>query len=171
MFIYAFTDVCATILPTHAPTRSDVRLFVWGTVDEETQRFIAIRKIKQQRLHELDKQAAALGEYAVPPHIEMERTSLREELGMVEVAIQSPARSEIGDELGASGRFLVYHQQNRDIKQSIAALATELQDFVGESKDWRTMHRQWLIIITIVVVLILVAIVGYVAYQAGQGKL
>jgi hypothetical protein len=142
-----------------------------GVVDEETSRFIAIRKVKLERLYLLDKQAAAAGEFNVPPQVEMERRSLRDELGMIDAAIAAPARSEVGDELGPAGRFLVYHQQNREIKQSIAALAVELQTFVTESQEWRVMHRQWLIIISIIVVLILVAIVGYVAYLAGQGKL
>jgi preprotein translocase subunit SecF len=155
-------------------------------VDEETQRLIAIRRIKQARLHELDKQAAAMGEYAVPPHIQMERNDLRRDLGLaqlelsaVETAIAAPITSNVGDELGPNGRFMVYYQQNREIKQSIAKLADDFdefkngrfQDFVSESKDWRMRNRQWLLIIGVAVVIILVIIVAYVAFQAGQGRL
>jgi hypothetical protein len=140
-------------------------------VDEETDRFIAIRKIKVRRLYELDKQAAAFGEFAVPPQIEMERGSLRDELDMMESAIAAPARSAVGDELGPAGRFLVYHQQNREIKQSIAALAVQIETFVTESEDWRGMHRQWLLIIGVVVILILVAVVAIVTAIAMRGGL
>lgn len=140
-------------------------------MDDETQRFIAIRKVKIERLYLLDKQAAAYGEYNIPPHVEMERGSLRDELGMMESAIAAPARSAVGDELGPSGRFLVYHQQNREIKQSIAALAVQLETFVAESEDWRAMHRQWLLIIGVVVVLILVAVVAIVTAIAMRGGL
>lgn len=138
-------------------------------MDEETQRFIQIRKIKAARLFELDKQAAAFGEYSVPPQIEMERVSLRDELGMMESAIQAPARAEIGDELGAAGRFLVYHQQNREIKQSIAALAVQFEQFVTASLEWRTMHRNWILLIGLVVIFILVAVVALVTYLITKG--
>jgi len=145
--------------------------FVWQLVDEETQRFIAIRKIKVDRLYELDRQAAAYGEFNVPPHIQMERVSLRDELGMMDQAIQAPARAEIGDELGPSGRFLVYHQQNREIKQSIAALAVQFDQFMKKSDEWRMRHRQWLLIIGVIVVIILVAVVALVTYIFARGSL
>jgi hypothetical protein len=138
-------------------------------VDEETARFISIRKVKLKRLHELDLQAAAMGEYNTPPHVEMERSSLRSELGMVEDAIAAPAGPEISEELGPSGRFKVYHQQNVEIRRSIAALAIDLERFVQQSQDWRSMHRQWLFIIGIAVVIILLIIVGVVAYVIGHG--
>jgi len=138
-------------------------------VDEETERFVIIRKIKLRRLHELDKQAAAFGEYNAPAHIEMERGALRDELGMMEQAINAPARAVVGDELGVAGRFLVYHQQNREIKQSIAALAVQLESFVATSEAWRMMHRQWLLIIGVVVIIILVAVVAIVTAIALKG--
>lgn len=140
-------------------------------MDEETQQFIQVRKIKLERLRVLDQQAAAYGPYATPPHIEMERTTLREELGMVEQAIQSPARASIGDELGASGRFLVYVQQNREIKQSIAALAVDLERFVTASEEWRSMHRQILIVIGIAVILIVIAVASIITYILTRGGL
>jgi len=112
----------------------------------------------------LDIQAAALGKYNVPPQIEMERQSLMEELGMLELAIQAPARSEVGDELGPGGRFLVYYQQNREIKQSIAALAVE-------SREGRAVQRNWILLIGLVVILILVAVVALVTYLLTKGAL
>lgn len=139
-------------------------------MDEETQHYIRVRKSKQARLRILDEQAATYG-IAVPPHIEMERGSLRDELSMVEIAIQSPARAGVTDELGPAGRFLVNHQQNREIKQSIAAVAVQLETFVAQSLEWRTMHRQWLLIIGVVVVIILIVVVALVTYLATKGTL
>ena len=131
-------------------------------MDEETQHYISVRKIKLSRLHELDRQAAAHGEFNVPPHVQMERTSLREELGMVEAAINSPARAEVTEELGQGGRFIVNYQQNREIKQSIAALSIEIGTF---------MNRQQLIIIGVAVsvVVILVGVVAVVTYIFTRG--
>lgn len=147
-------------------------------VDEETQHYIRVRKTKLARLHELDIQAAAYGKYNTPPHIEMERTSLREELGMVESAIKTPARPEIAEELGASGRFLVYHEQNREIKQSIAALAVQVETFITQSADWRDgitrtlmQYRQWFLLIAITVVFVVVIVVAFVAFAIGRGWL
>lgn len=140
-------------------------------MDEETSRFIAIRKVKLAYLHQLDLKAAAFGPLDAPPYIEMERVSLREELGMVDAAIASPARATVGDELGVTGRFLVYHQQNREIKQSIAALAVDLEKFVTNSLEWRTMHRQWILIIGVAVILILAAVVAIVTAIVIKGGL
>jgi len=143
---------------------SVVSRFALGPMDEETQHYIRVLKTKQARLNVLDIQAAALGKYNVPPQIEMERQSLMEELGMLELAIQAPARSEVGDELGPGGRFLVYYQQNREIKQSIAALAVE-------SREGRAVQRNWIILVGLVVILILIAFVAFVTYLATKGAL
>lgn len=138
-------------------------------MDEETQRYAAIIKIKQQRLFELDKQAAAQGEYSVAPHIQMERESLREEVGMMETAIAAPGRAETADELGPSGRFQVYYQQNREIKQSIAAVAVKLDGFIETSKGWRASTRFWLITIGIIVAVLLLTVVSTITYIVARG--
>lgn len=120
-------------------------------MDEETQHYVRVLKVKQARLYELDLQAAALGKYNVPPHVEMERQSLMDELGMLEIAIQSPARASVTDELGPAGRFLVNHEQYREVKQSIAALSVQ-------SEEWRAMQRLWMLIIGIIALLILIGV-------------
>jgi hypothetical protein len=140
-------------------------------MDDETLRYIAIRKDKQAQLRILDEQASKFGELYVPPYIEMQRVSLREELTMVETAIQSPARSEIGDELGTTGRFLVYHQQNREIRQSVAALAIQLETFIEHSEMWRNMHRQMILIIGIAVIVMLIALAVVITYLITIGVL
>jgi len=91
-------------------------------MDEETQHYARVYKAKRARLNVLEEQIAAIGEYNVLPHIAMERDSLKEELGMFVIAMESPARAEAGEELGPAGRFKVYYQQNQEIKKSIAAL-------------------------------------------------
>jgi hypothetical protein len=139
-------------------------------VDTETVRYAEILKAKQERLFFLDKQAARYG-IDVPPHIEMERGSLRDELGMVETAIASPARAEIGDELGAAGRFLVNHQQNREIKQSIAAVAVKLDRFIDDSEAWRSMHRQLILVIGVAVLVLVIAIAVIITYLLTTGRL
>ena len=147
-------------------------------VDEETKHHIRIRKTKLARLRVLDLQAATYGEFNVPPHIEMERTSLRDELGMVEMAIKAPARPEIVEELGPSGRFLVNTEQNREIKQSIAALAVQIDEFIKQSLDWRAtitgtlmQHRQWFLLLAITIFFIVVIVVAFVAFAIGRGWL
>lgn len=139
-------------------------------MDEETRRYAAIIKAKQDRLYHLDMQAATYG-VDVSPQIEMERSSLQEELGMMEIAVQSPARAVVGDELGPRGRFVVNIEQNREIKQSIAALAVQLETFIADSREWRTMHRNWLLIIGLAVVVILVVAVALVTYILTRGGL
>lgn len=131
-------------------------------MDEETQRYAAILKIKTDRLHTIERQIAALGEYNAPPHLAMERDSLMDELGMFEIAIQSPARAKVTDELGPAGRFLVTHQQYRDVKQSTAAILVKLDTFIADSLEWRAMHRNWILLIGLVVILIFAIVVALI---------
>jgi len=135
-----------------------------GTLDDETQHYVRVLKVKQARLRILDEQAAALGEYNVPPHIEMERQSLMDELGMIEFAIAAPARAEVTEQLGPAGRFLVNHQQYREVKQSLAAISVKIEQGFA-------MHRQWIMIIGVAVLLILVAVVAIVTAIALRGGL
>lgn len=137
-------------------------------MDDETRRLVERREIKRRRLHELDKQADTYG-MDVPPHIEMERVQLRHELGMVETAITAPAGPRIGDELGASGRFLVYHEQNRDIASAVRQIGKELADFKAEWKDWRDVNRTILLIVGIVVILLLTGGVATITYIVARG--
>jgi hypothetical protein len=108
----------------------------------------------------------------------MERTSLREELGIVEMAIKTPARAQIAEELGSSGRFLVNTEQNREIRQSIAAVAVQIEEFVKQSLDWRAtitgtlmQHRQWFLLIAITIVFIMVVTVAFIAFEIGRGAI
>lgn len=140
-------------------------------VDEETQRYAAVLKIKQARLHKIEEQIAALGEYNAPPHLAMERDSLMDELGMFEIAIAAPARAIATDELGPAGRFLVTHQHYREVKQSLAAISVDLEKFIKASQEWRDMHRNWILLIGLVVILILVAVVALVTYLFTKGAL
>jgi hypothetical protein len=132
-------------------------------VDEETKRYAAIIKAKQARLHQLDKQAATMG-LDTPPHIEMERQTIQEDLSLMEVALESPITASISDDLGVRGRFVANYQQNQQIKQSIAALGVKLEQRLD-------MHRNVFILIGLVVILILVAVVALVTYLFTKGAL
>jgi hypothetical protein len=147
-------------------------------MDEETRRYIRIQKEKQAELGILEEQAARFGDLYVPPHIKMQIGVLKDELSVVESAIKSPARSGVADELGTAGRFAVYHQDNRDVKQMIAALAVDIENAGKQSREWRDhlearMNRlgSWGIVITILVVAILVAGAIFVTYVLTKGAL
>src|SRR5262249_30867609 len=126
------------------------------------------REIKRRRLHELDKQADRYG-VDTPPHIEMERTQLRYELGVVETAINSPARVQIGDELGPAGRFMYSSEQNRQTLEAVRLIGTRLDEFIRDSLTWRSMHRTLITVLIVVVVVILVAVVAISTYLLTHG--
>jgi len=140
-----------------------------AATDEEALRLADRHEIKKQRLAILDKQADLYGERDVPPQIEMERVQLRYELKIIETALNTPARSTLGDELGPAARFMVNVEQNRQIEQKIALLGKRLEDFIGESKSWRDMNRQVLLIVGIVVIIILVAVAVLTTYVLTRG--
>jgi hypothetical protein len=153
-------------------------------MDEETKHYAEIIRAKQDRLNVLDVQAAKYG-IDVPPHVAMERVSLEAELRAVETTLDSPIRAELGDELGPRGRFVVNHQQNREIqkqnsdieqlsremKQNIAAIAVKLDRFIDASDAWRNMHRQLILIIGVAVLIIVIAIAIIVTYLFTKGAL
>jgi len=139
-------------------------------VDNDEQRLIERREIKRRRLHELDKQADRYGP-ETPPHIEMERTQLRYELGIVESAISNPARPQIGDELGAAGRFMVNMEQGRQTIEAIRFIGTRLDEFIKDSIAWRNMHRTLITILIVAVVCMLIAVVAIVTYLFARGGL
>lgn len=128
----------------------------------EEQRLVERRDIKRRRLHELEKQADFYGERDVPPHIEMERVQLDYELGVIETALNSPARAGIGDELGPAARFTVGLEGNRRLEAKVSFIGRRLDEFIDDSKAFRDMNRQVLLIIGIVVIIILVVVVAII---------
>jgi hypothetical protein len=121
-----------------------------------------------------------LGDAHTPPHIQVERAQLRAELGIVESVIGwSRARPSIGDELGPNGRFLAYmaeskrgnteaHRASAEARRAndgIAMLGERLDGVLDELK----MHRQFFLLIGIVVVVILVAGAVIVTYVLTRG--
>jgi hypothetical protein len=139
-------------------------------LDEETRRYAEIIRAKQDRLFVLDVQAAKYG-MDVPPHIAMERVSLEAELRATESTLDSPIRAAFSDELGVRGRFVINHQQNQDIKKSIAHVAVKLDRFIDDSEAWRNMHRQLILIIGIAVIIIMIALAILVTYLITAGQL
>ena len=147
-------------------------------MDDETRRYVQIRKDRQQELAILEEQAAKFGDMYVPPYLKMRIGAIQDELSIVESAIKSPARAAISDELGPAGRFAANHQDSREVKQMIAALAVDLEQAGKQSQDYRDgmdgrMRRLglWNIVNTILVVLILVAGAIFVTYVLTKGAL
>jgi CHASE3 domain sensor protein len=130
-------------------------------VDEETRRYAEIIKAKQARLHQLDKQAATMG-LDTPPHIEMERQTLQEELDAMIVALESPITGSISDDLGPRGRFVVNYQQNQQIKQGMGALNVKIETLAKTVEAGFAMHRNWILLIGMVVILIFAIVVALV---------
>jgi hypothetical protein len=141
-------------------------------MDDETLHYARVYKAKRARLNILEEQIAAIGEFNVSPHIAMERDSLTEELGMFEVAMGSPARAEAGEELGVRGRFVVTYQQNQDIKKSMAALKVQAETLAKAVETGFAMHRNWILLIGVVVILIFAIVValGTAMYIGGLPK-
>jgi len=101
-------------------------------------------KIKLKRLRELDKQAAMLGDAATPTHIQVERTELRAEMGLIDSIASLPIRPGIGDELGPNGRFLAYqaeakksNEEARRANDGIAALGEQVAEFKDDVRRWQ----------------------------------
>jgi hypothetical protein len=136
--------------------------------DSETDRLRELREIKRQRLHELDKQAERYG-YDVPAHIALERAELQKELKPLDVVVDRAPSAAFVEELGGSGRFGVTYGEIQRANDGIALLGERLDDFIAISREWRAMHRQWIILIGIVVVVILVAFAVVATYVFTRG--
>ena len=136
--------------------------------DSETDRLRELREIKRERLHELDKQAERYG-LDVPPHIALERARLQKELRPLDAVVDRAPNAAFVEELGGSGRFGVTYTEIQRANDGIALLGERLDDFIAMSREWRAMHRQWIILIGIVVVVILVAGAVVVTYVLTRG--
>jgi hypothetical protein len=134
-------------------------------VDDETKRLVRIRTAKKAQLGALEEQIANLGEHYAPPHMLVERKALADEIQMVEDAVTTPARPFIGDELGASGRFLVYHAENKRTNDGMVLLFARVEGLFEEMK----LHRQWLVIIGGIVVVVLLIVAIFVTYVLTKG--
>lgn len=128
-------------------------------MDDETRHYADIIRAKQDRLNVLNVQAAKYG-IDVPPHVEMERQTLSAEVGMFEVALESPASASAGDELGPRGRFAVSYQQNRRALERLDLLVRVLE-----------MFGKAFILVGVVLIIILIVVVAVVTYLFTKGVL
>lgn len=123
-------------------------------MDSETQHYARLIQIKQAQLRILDEKAARYG-LDTPPHVEMERVTLREEIGMFEKAIGSPARAKVTDELGPAGRYLVNYEQNRE-------LAAEFDRF-------SQLIMKWIAALSVAALFTLIVVVILATYLVTRG--
>lgn len=145
--------------------------------DEEALRLEELRRIKRATLHELDKQAATYTAANVPPHIQIERRRLRDELGIVETVIKSPLSPAIGDELGEQQRFVYYIEKVGESERKVLEALQRLRDDVKEeftdirrgNMRWRTWGTRAFIVIIIIVVAIALALAYVAGRTDGQG--
>lgn len=138
-------------------------------MDGDDDRLAELREIKRRRLHELDKQAARFGESHVPPHIEIERAELRRELEIADVVVDRAPRSAFVEALGGSGRFGLYYAELKRANDGIAMLGERLDAFIETSREWRAVHRLWIVALSILVVGILVALAIVATYVLTVG--
>ena len=136
---------------------------------DEERHYEELRAIRQRNLAAIEEQIERFGAYS-PPYLLVERAKLRQELGIVEKVLAAPAgTSEIGDELGETGRFLLYHESLRQLDKKVADLVGQFLSFTEDSKEWRDTMRGWLVWIGVAVFILSLLAVAVITYLAVRG--
>ncbi len=139
-------------------------------MDDETQRLLAIRTTQMRRLRLLELRQAQEGS-AIDPSIVIEIEGLRRALGLVEAAVSSPLMPDVVEALGPSGRYMATDTRLSHIERSIARWSAQLELFIEDSMQWRKVHWQWLVIITVALVLVLLLVAVVATYVLTKGSL
>lgn len=139
-------------------------------MDDATHRLLEIRAAKLARLRLLELRQAREGD-GTDPAVIIEIEGLRRGLGQLDAAVASPLTADVVEELGQSGRYMATDTRLSHIERNIARLGAQLELFIEDTVNWRSEHRQWLIIITIVVVFVLMALVAIVSHLLTKGSL
>lgn len=121
----------------------------------------------RKRLRVLDRQIAQFGEKWAPAHLITESAEIREAISKYETVLGSPLSAEVGDELGDGGRFILYVEELRAVKDSVALYGYQLGEFIQSTNDYRAAHekvhghdRRWQIAAAVGVFLILAFVLG-----------
>jgi hypothetical protein len=142
--------------------------------DDELERINELRALKRTRLRIIERQVAQFGEQYAPAHLLTERAELRETLAKYETVLGSAIPSGVGDDLGASGRFILSMEEFKNVKDTQALFGyqfgefvIEVREFIAETNVYRQSHavehagqRRWLIAAVIVLFLIAAFILG-----------
>ena len=135
--------------------------------DDEIARLSELRTIKRNRLRILERQIAQFGEQYAPAHLLTERAELHETLAKYETVLGSAIPSDVGDDLGASGRFVLTMEEFRSLRDMIALYGYQLGGFIEETNTYRAAHakehtrdRKWQIAVAVGVFLLLAFVLG-----------
>lgn len=107
---------------------------------EEIERIASLCQAQRQRLRVVETQIAQFGEKWAPAHLLVERAETREAIARYETVLGSSLPAEVGDDLGDSGRFILYLEELRAVRQSIALYGRQLGDFIEETTGYRERH-------------------------------
>lgn len=127
--------------------------------DDELEQIKKLREAKRQRLRIVEQQIAQFGEKWAPAHLLADRAELRESITKYETVLGSSTPTEVGDDLGAGGRFVLTLEEFKTVKDGLALLGyqvggfiDEMRDFVTDTKTYRAAHttehlhyRRWIV--------------------------
>lgn len=127
--------------------------------DDELEQIKKLREVKRQLLRVTEQQIAQFGEKWAPQHLIVQRGELREAITKYEQVLGSNVSTEVGDDLGAGGRFVLTLEEFKTVKDGLALLGyqvggfiDEMREFVIDTKTYRAAHttehlhyRRWIV--------------------------
>lgn len=135
--------------------------------DEELERLKELREIKRNNLRVIERQIAQFGEKWAPAHKLTERAELREAIAKYDTVLGSALSSDIGDDLGGAGRFILYLEELKAVKESIALYGYQLGEFIQETGEYRKAHamehvrdRRWTVAAALALLLVAAFVLG-----------
>lgn len=135
--------------------------------DSEIEHIQAQRETTRRRLRIIEQQIAQFGEKWAPPHLITERAESREKLNKYETVLTSATPIEVGDDLSEKGRFILYLEEFKTVKEMVALYGYQLGEFIQETSEYRSRHaiehardRRWIIGGAIALIVIAAFVLG-----------
>jgi len=110
---------------------------------DDLEQIAKLRETTRTRLRVLETQIAQFGEKWAPAHLITERAEAREALAKYETVLGSVIPTEIGDGLGAGGRFVLTLEEFKAIQDRLALFGYQFSEFVGEMRDFVSETKQY----------------------------
>lgn len=109
--------------------------------DDEIARIKHLYDAKRARLHIIEQQIAQFGEKWAPAHLLTERAELNEAIAKYETVLGSAIPTEVGDDLGTGGRFVLLLEEIRRVGQTSVLHGVQLSEHIADTAAYRAQHK------------------------------
>lgn len=134
---------------------------------DEVERIQERCEATRRRLAIIEQQIAQFGERWAPAHLLTERAEAQAAIEKYEAVLGSAIPTEVGDDLGAGGRFVLLLEEFRSLRKSVVLHGVQLSEHIADTAAYRTQHkiehdrdRRWLIVVVVLFAVAVAFVLG-----------